>query len=344
MYFPLLRKLDFPIIKHPGGVSDALRQHRETVAHLLGPDGMISSLPSANQSPELALFQGTTADRLAETEPANWYAGTSLDLPPSPGLASLFDFPDPVLPPAPATALELREAEGDDAGELGNEPSVDPDDAPEIAQAAPVMSAAVQNGTDAATLELVRATALGLRRSARQPPPPPRREETPEPSPSRSPSPPPTTQRKRTRCAEDDDDDAVPSPPPAPKKRKTAAAPGPLNTISVPPAATAPPSPLPPPPPPPPPRPATPRGDLVGTALPAAVQAEVDFIAAMPRQANGFPSRNKLRKAAETAAEISRKSGYLMTLRRGGSLRRWFGDEAVFEAAMWKWLVGEHGE
>lgn len=86
----------------------------------------------------------------------------------------------------------------------------------------------------------------------------------------------------------------------------------------------------------------TARGDLVGTPLPAAVQAEAAFISAMPRLANGYPSRNKMRKAPQTAAEVSRKTGYLMTVRRGGQLRRWFGDETVFGAEMWRWLVGEH--
>lgn len=42
MQYPQLRKLDFPIIKYPGGVCDALRQHREAVRHLLGSEGMIS--------------------------------------------------------------------------------------------------------------------------------------------------------------------------------------------------------------------------------------------------------------------------------------------------------------
>ena len=62
----------------------------------------------------------------------------------------------------------------------------------------------------------------------------------------------------------------------------------------------------------------------------------------MERRSTGYPSRNLLRKAPQTSREISRKSGYLMTVRRGGSLRRWFGDEAVFEMDMWRWLVGEN--
>ena len=42
LYYPQLRKQDFRMIKHSGGVPEALRQHREAVAYLLGPDGMFS--------------------------------------------------------------------------------------------------------------------------------------------------------------------------------------------------------------------------------------------------------------------------------------------------------------
>lgn len=218
-------------------------------------------------------------------------------------------------PPSPLPALgpaEIEQDDEDDDAELfagspdDDDTSIaqsietDDDDDNEAAE-----TAAVQAGTDPATLALVRelhSTANGLgssRRGAMAP-----EIAKPLPSPSATPSPPPQKKRKRpARCIDEHDTpssgrdtpDDSPTPPPPKKQRKR-----------------------------------TENGDLIGTPLPATVQAEVNFISGMATTYTGYPSRNILRKAPQAAGEVSRKSGYLMTVRRGGRLRRWFGDEAVF--------------
>lgn len=47
LYYPQLRKQAFHIKRYRGGVDDALWQHREAVAHLLGPEGMFPTAVAA---------------------------------------------------------------------------------------------------------------------------------------------------------------------------------------------------------------------------------------------------------------------------------------------------------
>lgn len=331
MYYPQLRKLDFPLIKCPGGVPDALRRHREAVSVLLGPDGMIPP-PQPNPSYHPVFPKPFhIADHDIEIEPAEPYAGTSLALPDSPVLQSIFDFASPLPSPSPSSVSG-------------------PESAP---SSPPPVTAAAHSGTDAETLRLVEVLARGQRRSSRRdgarlmP-----RDAALEREAEYAPSPPPAKKRKCVRCADDEeeagkngrDSSSSSSPPPPAKKQRRALPSASGRTI---------PAPAPAPPSAPVPTPASPakslaqravttNGPNIGQPLPASLQQVANYINALPRLgSSGWPSRNRMRKADETATEVSRKSGYLMTDRRGGRLRGWFGDEAVFGRGLWRWLVGE---
>ncbi len=84
--------------------------------------------------------------------------------------------------------------------------------------------------------------------------------------------------------------------------------------------------------------------DMFAVALPMDVLELVERINEMPVNAAGLPSRNKMRKCGKLAGEISRKTGHLKVEKRGGKLRRWSGDERLFSARVWRWLLGEGEE
>lgn len=78
------------------------------------------------------------------------------------------------------------------------------------------------------------------------------------------------------------------------------------------------------------------------TPIPAEVQTLADYINALPRRSNGYPSYNVLRKDKYLAGEVSRKTGYLTIKERLGKvskLRPFKGDPRLFDAGMWAWLT-----
>ncbi|TKA32089.1 hypothetical protein B0A50_01336 [Salinomyces thailandicus] len=58
--------------------------------------------------------------------------------------------------------------------------------------------------------------------------------------------------------------------------------------------------------------------------------------------ATRYPSRNTLKKSVELEKVISRKTGCLMLEKKGGLLRRWMGDERLFDEGWWRYLTEEH--
>jgi hypothetical protein len=62
----------------------------------------------------------------------------------------------------------------------------------------------------------------------------------------------------------------------------------------------------------------------------------------MPKKADGLPSRNQMRKDNNLAHEISRKTGHLKVVKRGGQLRKYRGDARLrIDDQLWKWLCGD---
>ena len=283
---------------------------------------------------------------MAEIEPDTWYAGTWLEYDEY-YLPSIFDYVEPAPTVAPMHYFELKDVEeAQDVVDL----SSDDEETPEIVQSVePAEDDDVKNGLDAASLALARALQcenLGLR-SRNLASHAYASEMTPDAQQDlAASSPPPKGRKRKIDCADDLDDaasergdsSASPTPAPAPKKKRKTVVAGPPAPIPAPaPAVQAPP----PPPPPPAPRPRQRRGVLAGQPLPAGLQADVNHILALPTKQDGRPSRNKLRKDPALKLEISRKTGHLKTERRGGQLRRWYGDLAVFSEEMWKWLAAE---
>ena len=84
-------------------------------------------------------------------------------------------------------------------------------------------------------------------------------------------------------------------------------------------------------------------------AIPADVLTLANHIKALPGSkkpyvggGRAFPTRLTLRKDSTLAGEVSRKTGCLRTIKRGGKLRKFFGDTRLFEADLWRWLTDEN--
>jgi len=78
--------------------------------------------------------------------------------------------------------------------------------------------------------------------------------------------------------------------------------------------------------------------------IPPEIQQLADYINRLPKKRGGgqkFPSRNTLKRDPRLQGEVSRKTGCLRIEARGSRLRKWVGDERLFEDRMWRFLTDE---
>lgn len=85
--------------------------------------------------------------------------------------------------------------------------------------------------------------------------------------------------------------------------------------------------------------------ELTPQPIPEDVEQLAQHINSLPGNRKGkvrqFPSRNTLKKDDLLRGEVSRKTGCLRLEARGSRLRKWYGDERLFEMEMWRYLTEE---